>query len=253
MSGTGPLKHDDKYHLLHEACARNISAELHLRDHQAGLITARARLLEMDSALIYVDRPQAAGQALALRSMQTVTVYFLFNGTRYAFRTRVHQPQCLVRLNARHRVPGSALGLPATVERRQRRASFRLSLAAFTGLTVAVHRGTADNGGAAPIDAIRHVARLLNLSAEGIGALFDVGATRQWKSRDVFFLAFELPEVETSFLLLAELRHMRPIRDSLSVIAGFRFLPWSLVPMESYGRELTRFIAAVERRRLRRS
>jgi hypothetical protein len=50
----------------------------------------------------------------------------------------------------------------------------------------------------------------------------------------------------------AQLTHYRRIHDGLSTVAGFEFQPWSVVPMKEQVREILRFIAAEQRRQLRR-
>jgi c-di-GMP-binding flagellar brake protein YcgR len=252
MAVSTPVPQKDKYQVLRQACARNASAKLHFEDPETGLITARVRLLDMDAERIYMDRPQSVGRRVDLKPKQAVAAYFLLNGTRYAFRSRIARPDCYVRLNQTQQVPGTAVTLPAQVGRQQRRAEFRISLVGYEDLEVAVHGGSADNGGAAPVDSVRWAGRLLNVSAGGVGALFKTDPKPRWRPGQLFFLAFGLPGVETTFLTLAELGYLRRIDEGQPTIAGFRFRPWPMVPMESYRRQITRFIAVEQRRQLRR-
>lgn len=252
MAVSTPVKQTDKYEILRQACARNASAELHFEDPETGLITARVRLLDMDAERIYMDRPQSTGRRVELKPRQAVAAYFLLNGTRYAFRSRIARPHCYVRLNQKQQVPGTAVTLPARVERQQRRAEFRISLVGYKDLKVMVHGGSADNGGTAPVDSARWAGRLLDISAGGVGALFKTLPKPRWRPGQLFFLAFGLPGVETTFVVLAELRYLRRIHEGQATIAGFKFRPWPMVPMESYRRQITRFLATEQRRQLRR-
>ena len=252
MAVSTPVPQTDKYQVLRQACARNTSAELHFEDPEAGLITTRVRLLDMDAERIYTDRPQSIGRRVGLKPRQAVVACILLKGTRYAFSSRIARPHCYVRLNRRQQVPGTAVTLPAQVGRQQRRGEFRISLVGYKDLKVAVHGGSADNGGAAPVDSVRSAGRLLNISAGGVGALFKTGPKPRWRLGQLFFLAFGLPGVETTFVILAELRHLRRIHEGLATIAGFKFRPWPMVPMESYRHQITRFIAVEQRRQLRR-
>lgn len=252
MAVSTPVKQTDKYEILRQACARNTSAELHFEDRDTGLITARVRLLDMDAERVYMDRPQSIGWTLELRPRQAVTAYFLLNGTRYAFRSRIARPHCYVRLNQAQQVPGTAVTLPSEISQQQRRAEFRISLAGYDGLKALVHGGSAEDGGSAPVDSVRRMARLLNISAGGVGALFESGPKLRWRPRQLLFLTFGLPDVETRFVILAELRHLRSIHQGRATVAGFRFRSWPMVPMESYRRQITRFIATEQRRQLRR-
>ena len=252
MAVTTPVKQTDKYEILRQACARNASAELHLEDPETGLTTARVRLLDMDAERIYMDRPQSAGRRVELKPGQAVAVCFLLNGTRYAFRSRIARLHCYIRLNPTQQVPGTAVTLPAQVGQQQRRAEFRISLVGYKGLEVMVHGGRADDGGAAPVDSVRWTGRLLDISAGGVAALFETGPRPRWRPGQLFFLAFGLPGVETTFVILAELRHLRRIHEGQATIAGLKFRPWPMVPMESYRRQITRFLATEQRRQLRR-
>jgi len=252
MAIDAPIRQTDTIRLLGEACQRNTSAELHFQHGQADVITARVRMLGMDEEQIFVDRPQLVGSELRLRPRQPAMVYFLLGGTRYAFHTRVVKPRCLVRLNSRQRVAGASLSVPAEVRPQQRRADFRLSLAGFDWIVAHLHRGSSQNGGHCPMDTRPCRARLNNISAGGVGALVDTSAAGDWNAREIFFMSFSLPGVEQEFLMMTELRHHRRIHDGLTTLAGFKFCPWPLAPLQPYVRQIRRFIAAEQRKQLRR-
>jgi c-di-GMP-binding flagellar brake protein YcgR len=237
---------------LRLACARNTSAEVHAEDPLAGMVSSRARLLNLDEQHVYLDQPQSIGQPVALTTGQVVTVYFLMNGTRHAFRSHVVRPRCYVRLNARQQVPGISVTMPARVGQQQRRADFRISLASYQGSHALIHAGSAEGGGSAPVDALRWTARMVNVSAGGLGVLAQKGPRPHWKIGGLFFLTFRLPEYDYDFVIMAELKHVRRIHGGHSTIAGFRFLPWHLGPVKSHARQITRFIAMAQRRQLRR-
>ncbi len=238
--------------ILREACARNAASDLQYEDRTGGLVSARARLISMDDDQVYLDQATSLGRPVRLQTNQKVTVYFLLNGRRYAFHTHAILPQCYLRLNAEQRVPGMALAAPNVITEQQRRGDFRISLAGYEKLDVLVHGGTLDGGGAARIDAPRYVGRILNVSAGGLGALFERCSKPRMRAGDLLFLSFSLPEMENSFAVASELRFIRAIHDGQSTVTGFKFMPWSLVPMPSYCREIARFIAAAQRRQLKR-
>ncbi len=252
MAVDAPIKRDQKTRLLNQACQRNTPAELHFQRGEADLITARVRLLGLDAELIYVDRPQVVGSQFRLRPRQSAMVYFLLAGTRYAFHSRVVKPRCLVRLNARQRVFGAALAIPAEVRPQQRRADFRLSLAGYDWTVALCHQGEREHPRRCAIDAHRFKVRLVNISAGGVEALVDPSAIRGCGQGDVFFMTFFLPEVEQEFCMRTELRHTRHIHNGRSTLAGFMFLPWEMAPLKPYVRQINRFIATEQRRQLRR-
>ncbi len=252
MAVAAPIHRGPKFKLLREACARNAAAELHYRTGDDQLVTARVRLLDVDAETIYTDRPQSIGKSVRFRERQVVVVHFLLSGTRYAFRARVVKPHCFVQLNANQRVPGMAIGQPGAIRPHQRRADFRMSLASHKVVAV-IHRGSAEDGGSCPVQARPLKALLTNISAGGVCTVVDRAEARDWRLGDTFFVNFELPAVDDDFHMMAELRHTRPIHDGLSVVAGLKFRPWSLVRMRAVVRRITRFIASEQRRQLRRS
>ncbi|MCP4250466.1 MAG: flagellar brake protein [bacterium] len=238
--------------VLREACTRNTPAELHLKQGDTGLTTARVRLLGWDDDLIYVDRPQRVGESIQLQARQQVTVHLAMGGTRYSFRTRVRRAFCLVRLNAKQRVPGAALDVPAEVHQQQRRADFRLSLAGRDRVIVSMHQGRTEDGGSAPVDAPHFPGWLAQISPGALGLVADRSVAGAWKTGVRFFVSFHLPTVETEFCVLAEFRYSRRICDGLFVLGGFRFAPWPAAQPVQYQRSVTRFIASEQRRQLRR-
>lgn len=246
------VKPEKRYSLLAEACHRNTAAELHFDCGEGGLVTARVRLLGLDRQQVLTDRPQSMGKLVVFKRRQPLLVYFPLGGVRYAFRSHVVRSQCLVQLNARQRVMGMAVAFPSEVREQQRRADFRLSLAGHGAMIAEVHQGLPGDGGSAPIGAKRFSARMVNISAGGVGLLIDARETRDWRLGDTFFVSFHLPDVEAEFQMMTEFRHYRRIHDGLSAVAGFRFIPWPLVSTKAQVRHILRFIAAQQRCRLRR-
>ena len=238
--------------LLTEACNRNAAAELHFDGQEGARVTARVRLLGLEPELVLTDRPQSMGRPVVFRPRQPVLVHFPLGGVRYAFRTQVVRCHYPVRLNATQQVAGIALAMPSEVREQQRRADFRLSLAGCEAIQAEMHPGSPDGGGSAPIDARRFSARLINISAGGVGQLVDAQEARKWKHRDTFFISFCLPDVEGEFRMVAELRHERRIHEGRSAVAGFKFLPWPLVPLKASVRQILKFTAVQQRRQLKR-
>ncbi len=252
MGSSNVAMEPEQVEVLREACARNTPVELHLKQEDSGVITARVRLLMLDDGLIYIDRPQIVGGQIQLQPRQPVMVHLAVGGTRYAFRTRVKRAFCLVRLNAQQRVPGAALEMPTEMQQQQRRGDFRLSLAGQERVIVTMHPGRTDDGGSAPVDARRSSGWLANISASGVGIVADRTAGKVWKAGAHFFLSFRLPSIEAEFCVAAEFRHFRPIRSGLTVLGGFQFVPWAASQPDQYQKSITRFIASEQRRQLRR-
>ena len=252
MGVTTAVKPEARHDLLTEACNRNAAAELHFDGEEGARVTARVRLLRLEPELVLTDRPQSMGKPMVLKPRQPMLVHFPLGGVRYAFRTRVVRCHCPVRLNATQQVAGIALAMPSEVLEQQRRADFRLSLSGCEVIQAEVHFGSPEGGGSAPIDALRFSTRLINISGGGVGLLVDAQEVRKWILRDTFFVSFCLPDVEGEFRMMAELQHERRIRERSSAVAGFKFLPWPLVSLKTSVRQILKFIAAQQRRQLKR-
>jgi c-di-GMP-binding flagellar brake protein YcgR len=247
------VKPEARHGLLTEACDRNVAADLHFDGEAGARVTARVRLLRLEPELILTDRPQLMGKPVVFRPRQPVLVHFPLRGSRYAFRTQVARCHCPVRLNATQQVAGMALAMPSEVREQQRRSDFRLSLAGCETIQAEVHLGSPEGGGSAPIDALRFSARLINISGGGVSLLVDAQEAGKWRLGDTFFVSFCLPDVEGEFRMVVELRHERRIHERRSAVAGFKFLPWPLVPLKGLVRQILKFSAAQQRRQLKRA
>jgi len=250
MTVAAPVKPEQRNKLLRAVCARNIPAELHLETAEAGVITTRVRLLHVDALHVYVDEPHTPAGPLPVRPRQPVVTHFLFSGTRYAFRSKVIR-RCQLRLNEHKSVTAVAIGVPGDVRIEQRRADFRLSLAGYD-IPVEGHPGRPDHGGHCALMVFPFAGRLTNISAGGMGLVVDEAIAAEWQIGQVFFFVFRLPGATRDLWVMSTLRHLRGVPESLSTVAGLQFLPWPLVPMRTYVREINRFIAGEQRRRLRR-
>jgi c-di-GMP-binding flagellar brake protein YcgR len=236
--------------LLQDACARNLSGEIHCEDvHRRG--TARMRFLALDDDRVYTDRPQSIETPVAFRAHQRVVVYFLANATRYAFRARVAKPLVLVRLNDEQQVVGMALRLPAEVREEQRRSAYRVTIAG-QGIRVDLHQVNRDDPTGCPVDADRFSGQLANISAGGVCVLVESSERARPQPGDTFCIQFGLPDIPVPFVLPADVRHASPIHDGQAVRVGLCFLWCDLFDTRSQVVRISKFVAAEQRRQLRR-
>ena len=117
---------------------------------------------------------------------------------------------------------------------------------------VTMHQRRTEDAGSAPVDAPHHPGWLANVSTGGVGIVADRTVAGVWKAGAHFFMSFRLPTVEAEFRVLAEFRHFRRIRDGLSLLGGFQFVPWAASHPGQYQQSIARFIAAEQRKQLRR-
>jgi c-di-GMP-binding flagellar brake protein YcgR len=236
--------------LLQQACARNLSGEIHCESaHQRS--TARMRFLNVDENRVYTDRPQSIETPVSFRAHQRVAVYFLANGTRYAFRTRVATPLVLVRLNDEQQVVGMALRFPTEVREEQRRSAYRVTVAGQM-IQVHLHEVNRDDSTWCPVGADRFTGQLANISAGGVCLLVESNERARFQFGDTFCLQFVLRDFPEPFVLPADVRHATPIHNGQVVRVGLCFLWCDLFDTRSQVVRISRFVAAEQRRQLRR-
>ena len=238
--------------LLDEACARNTTLELHYEGPNAGLIVGRTRALELCTDVILADVPvykQGEGPIPVHRS---ISVHLTLNKTQYSFRSAIKTFGVRVRLNDRKDVFGIALRRPNTVTQLQRRAHYRMSLAASDPVSVDMARCCPDVPEACPIDGRVGTSSMVNLSTRGVALLIARRVLRNVKPGDRFYLTFTLPGVDDEFCMLATARHTFLVERSNSLKVGFAFVSWAGQNFDRCQAEITRFIAGLERRMLRR-
>jgi c-di-GMP-binding flagellar brake protein YcgR len=251
---TQPAEQTEVRDILREACERNVPVELHHRDRRDELSLARTRLLAMDDEQLFLDRPHIVGEAHIESTGQVLDAYLSLYGELYAFKTRVLQTACVIELNAQKRVSGMSVTRPESVKPGQRRAHFRVSLAAIDPVPMDLHMTGDIDPNVCPIDARRFEGTLVDLSLGGASIRVEGLSYTSFKLGDMFFAHFTISEFLDDTVMLCTVRHARPILDGAAVRLGVQFEPW---PHERNYRltlqSLQRFLAAMQRRQLRRS
>lgn len=236
--------------MLDEACARNLSAEMHY-ELENELRTARMRLIRIGDEGIEVDMPQAIGQEVALEAGAEVKVYFSRDQEFYAFDTTVRRSVVSVDLNKRKRVTGMVLALPAELVRQQRRQDFRVSLSRHE-LAVTCHDLPEGETAAAPRDAWQYTGRLVNISRGGVAAIFDASAVQGLAARTSLFLICQLPEIDAPVLLPVEVRNIRRVHEGQKRVVGLVYIDTDNPLFRAAYQLIDEFIAAEQRRQLRK-
>ncbi len=235
--------------MLESACARNTSAELHCEGDE-GRLTARLRLLAVESHQLLTDEAQFVGSATVLRQRQSVMIHFLYDGVRWAFRTQVSRPLLLVTLNNEFRVRGMALQLPDQIAEQQRRSDFRVSLAG-RDIVANLHATAAGDVRVCPVDAERFEGRLTNISAGGLGLLVSRNSRRSFALGELFYACFRLPDLDPECVLPVEVRNHRRVAESGATLVGVRFVSCDPAHTSTQLAQIQRFVAVEQRRLLR--
>ena len=239
----------DTRRLLEVACARNLSAEMHWegwKDRAVG----RLRLLAIDDRHVYTDMPRFDGPRPEMSVDQQVLIYFLCDGNRYVFRTRIADPWTSVRLNAKQRVAGVALRIPDRISTQQRRADYRVSLAAGP-VDVRLHEVDPNDMTLCPILAARFTGRIANLSAGGFGVFVQQVQRGVMEPGERYCAQFALPGEPDPMVLFVEVRNVRTNRDRKVHLVGMRFLPCAAVRTARQIAAVQRFIVAEQLRQIR--
>lgn len=239
--------------VLGKACARNIPLELHHQDkHTKRLIVGRTRFLHLNENTILAETPRYRESDGRIPAGETVTAYLMLNGKPYAFKTAIEATGVRARLNERTRVLGITLRRPTSISELQRRANYRISLAGCDPVDVQLTRPHPTIPDASPVKKWAVTGRIVNISARGIALLVDCRHLRRAKPGEKFYLTFTLPEIEEEFVMLAVARHTSIVSHSDMLRIGLAFADWAGRNFEQTQQEITRFIADLERRMLRR-
>ena len=190
---------------------------------------------------------------MVLPAGKPLAAYLQLSGKWYGFETRVVKPGIRVRLNEETSVPGISLRRPEQLAERQRRAHYRISMAAYDKVFVLCHEASADRV-SAPVDAARFTGHIANLSGGGMGLVVEKHAAPDAQVGKEYFLTFELPEDPAPFILFAEIRCIRGIRirkDEAKKL-GIKFLQEPRTTRREDMERLHRFVFDTQRRELRR-
>jgi c-di-GMP-binding flagellar brake protein YcgR len=231
--------------LLETVCSRNEPAEVHC-EHDDDALVGRLRLLQLQSDLLCTDRPHFAIGSTTLARHQHVVIYFVNNGVRYMFRSRVARPRLYVALNADTRVAGMGLQIPSRILTQQRRSAFRVSVASKY---LIVSFQPMDVSGEAQGEAFE--GRITNVSSGGIGAVVEQQYWNSFALGQKFIIQFELPGVDDPFTFDVELRNFRKLTANPSYLIGVRFRPPADPRHRADIDRINHFVAAEERRQLR--
>ena len=237
---------------LAEACARNVSIDLHYSDRQGQSQTARARLLGCSDGTILIDRPWHNSKPCDLRGRQQVFGCFALCGRRYRFTTRVKSGHTEVCINKRKRITGISLDMPMGLEEQQRRRYYRVLVAGQYSVNVALVQADPNDACACPVGAYRLQGHLVDISAEGLGFSTDLQALAPLSVMDRCFVSFQLPGDDSPLNLYAEARHIRKIPVMGLGRVGLGVLKWDGSNVRRDTRRILDFAISEERRLLAR-
>jgi c-di-GMP-binding flagellar brake protein YcgR len=179
-------------------------------------------------------------------------MHLTLGGSRYQFDTSIVDEDRTIRINDHQTLPGIALRKPRVVNDSQRRTCLRVSLAGYDPISVDLATPQGESEDACAIDAERASGWIADLSVGGLSLIADRRVLRRPQPGGRYFLSFGLPGEDGEFNMLGSVRHIRAIPNGDGVRVSMCFCPWNGNSLSRDQRRLGRFIAAHERRLLRR-
>jgi c-di-GMP-binding flagellar brake protein YcgR len=253
VPGSETLVTEDTLTLLKQACDRNAQLELHRHAGSGELLVARARMLDFDDQLIYLDSPHSIGKEIHFLCGHPVSAHTILAGKMYAFDSHVADSSCVVQLNKRRRIVGMSIARPTSVWVAQRREDYRVSVVSLDPIPVRVHEISPDCRDAAPIEAVRFGGCLMNISLGGVRVRLSTLPGTKFVIGHPYYLAFQLPTMMDEIMFLCELRHYRPLHDGEETAVGLQFMVWpSRSELQKRLQFLHAFCFEMQRRSLRR-
>lgn len=243
--------------LLVEAARRNLTVELHHEGSNLEFCAARSRILGIGEHDLCLDLPHGVHETVVFSIGWFVDVFLAHKGKLYTFRSEVIQIGCVVQLNDGTKVEAIRITRPVDIKPGQRRQNFRVSLASIEPIIADIHEAAPDHFNAAPRDARRLRAWLVNLSTGGCGLITDGPLDDRFQIGRPLFVQFKLPNDATPLALQAQLRQVESVLDQSGTRLGLRFLKWP--DPTRFGRMLRAielFVAQTQRasaRRVRRN
>ncbi|MHC5023644.1 MAG: PilZ domain-containing protein, partial [Planctomycetota bacterium] len=170
------------------------------------------------------------------------------------FDTWILRCKSLVPLNDEKSVVGMTLGRPRRICDGQRRNHFRVSLVAEEALEIELQRAATEEGTTYPVDGHSVHGSLINLSLGGVAMRLPMSEGRSLTLDSAVLLRFFLPGEDEDYILLGEVRQIRPVVDNTAMRLGVRFRPWpDARTYEHTQQRLQRYITRVQREQLRRA
>jgi hypothetical protein len=236
---------------LEPPCTRQELAELRWDGPGEGaVLRIRFQAVKGDDLHVQLSPSMDATRAPAVG--HSVTVSLSLDGQRCRFSTRVRKVLTTIGPGGRPRTATLVLLLPEVIHRQQRRAAFRIPLGTQGNIEVTVCPAAADEWDCCAIGARPMKGPIVNLSTGGLGVVLRMERIGELRVAQKVFVDFVLPEVNQEFVLRAEVRSVRAVRQGGGVLVGVRFLFGLSCPLESLVETITQFVTREERRRLRR-
>jgi len=212
--------------LLEEASARNQGVELHHIGSNDEILIVKSRILFVDDKCLYLDSPVSNGRPIKMASGWNIDVYTHVLRENITFKSEVMNNNYLIQINKTTTTRGIQITRPSKIWFSQRRNDFRVSMASMTSVQVDVHNVMRDNSEMTSLVAIRAVGRLINVSTGGCAIVLPKERCRQFKSGDILWVGFVLPDIPSPLIFQSELCQIFPVLEGRAMRLGIRFNEW---------------------------
>ncbi len=251
MSESSVVETSEVTEVLQGLCARNVSGDIHYALHSNPIKTARFRFLTLEKDAVCIDQPHNIDEDVSLHSGEGITVYFTQGNDQWSFESRVEKMRRLVRLNDKKRVVGMALAIPAELKIQQRRRDYRVGVASL-GQYCRIMRASARFENACDLATTSHPCVIRDISARGMAIVLHAKELLDAKNGMTFFVEYELDDECGRKVAAAKLCHKKSIGTEHKQLWGLRLIPLPTVDFAEQKAELARFVADVQRKKLRR-
>lgn len=210
--------HEHALRALKVACSRSEPVSVVRTEYQDSQPHSRGRLIAITDDHIKIDGLQVIGRHAMVGEGDEVTVFYAGEEVIYTFRTTIASTSEPVTLENGVEFDAVVLAQPRTIERGQRRTSFRVSLAmadqtveveVFGPLEAQVRTGWQPRSGVKP----DLTGTIVDASERGIGLLIRDEWHTRFRVFDRWACRFTLPESNEVIDILAEVRRAEAIED----------------------------------------
>lgn len=229
---------------LDSLCAANHPCEVVRRSDETSVPPGKARFLDLADDTLVIDHPTTSGKRLSVSEGEEIEVFFNRDGACWGFSSRVRKRsgQLVCGSNV---VQTLELSRPDQIRRIQRRECYRVHFYPALRPNLRIIGEEADQE---PLDGT-----LLDLSESGCAVILPEETRALLSVGEYYEVRFELGGELGEYSIVGQVRRIEDPATSGGIVVGVAWqLDESFVESRKVRMRLAQFIAAEQRRRMRR-
>lgn len=226
MSEDHVVQGPDVQKVLEVAVARHLEVELHIYDDSGDLSVTQTQLMPIEGNHLVVVQRVPTQQEVPYAQGQDIECYVKVDEPLYYFQSHIRSIRSKTAQDGRTRVDALILTQPKTLEQRQRRNTFRVSLASLGEIRVEFYEIHTLEPMCCPINPLPLTGKLVNVSEGGIGVRVEAIWCPEFEMGRPYIAEFTLPGDDTPLWYVTEYRHDQTILNGNAAILGFKLLDW---------------------------